>query len=97
MHPRDVLRPTPIRDLKRTITDLEFDSEPVGKRTRLSPDQLPSPPCSTQDGHPEQSSPFCNSSDWRERIKSSLLRPLDSQYPPTTKQFTANPQQTFQL
>ena len=92
MHPRDVLHPTPIRDLKRIITDLEFDSEPASKRTRLSPDQLPSPPYSTQDGHPEQSSPFCNSSDWRERLKSSLLRPFDNHYPPTTKQLTANPQ-----
>ena len=92
MHPRDVLHPTPIRDLKRTITDLEYDSEPVSKRTRLSPDPLPTPPYSTQDGHPEQSSPLCNPSDWRQRLKSSLLRPLDYHYPPTTEQLTANPQ-----
>lgn len=92
MHTRDVLHPTPIRDLKRTITDLEIDSEPVSKRTRLSSDRLPTPPYSTQDEHPEQSSPLCNSSDWRERLKSSLLRPLDNNYPPTTKQLTTSPQ-----
>jgi len=92
MHPHNVLHPTPMRDLKRTLTDLEFDSEPASKRTRLSLDQLPTPPYSTQDKHPEQSSFLCDSLDWRERLKSSLLRPLDSHYPPTTKQVTANPQ-----
>ena len=92
MHPHDVLHPTPVRDLKRTVTDLEFGSEPASKRTRLSPDQLPTPPYSTQDGHPEQSSRLCDSSDWRERLKSSLLRRLDNHYSPTTKQLTANPQ-----
>lgn len=92
MHPHDVLHPTPVRDLKRTVTDLEFGSEPASKRTRLSPDQLPTPPYSTQDGYPEQSSRLCDSSDWRERLKSSLLRRLDNHYPPSTKQLTANPQ-----
>ena len=91
MHPHDVLHPTPVRDLKRTVTDLEFGSEPASKRTRLSPDQLPTPPYSTQDGHPEQSSRLYDSSDWRERLKSSLLRRLDNHYSPTTKQLTANP------
>ena len=91
MHPHDVLHPTPVRDLKRALTDLEFDSEPASKRTWLSPNQLPTPPYSTQDEHPEQPSPLCDSSDWRERLKSSLLRPLDNHYPPTTKQLTANP------
>ena len=92
MDPHDVLHPTPIRDLKRTIADLEFDSEPASKRTRLSPDPLPTPPDSTQDGHPEQSSPLCNPSDWRGRLKSSLLRPPDYHYQLTTEQLTANPQ-----
>ncbi len=87
----DVLHPTPVRDLKRTLTDLEFVSEPASKRTRLSPDQLPTPPYSSQDGHPEQSSALCDSPDWREWLKSSLLRPLDH-CPPTTKQLTADPQ-----
>ena len=44
MHPHNVLHPTPIRVPKRTIADLEFDPEPVSKRIRLSPDQLPTPP-----------------------------------------------------
>jgi len=90
MHPQDVLHPTPVRDLKHTLTNLEFDSEPASKRTRLS-DQLPTPPYSSQDGHPEQSSTLSDSSDWRERLKSSLLRPLEH-CPPTTKQLTANRQ-----
>ena len=92
MHPHDVLHPTPVRDLKRNVTDLESNSEPVSKHTRLSLDQLPTPPYSTQDGHPEPSSSLCNSPDWRERLKLSLLRPLENDYPPTTKQLTANPQ-----
>lgn len=92
MHPYGVLHPTPVKILKRAFTDFEFDSEPASKRTRLSPDQLPTPPYSTQAEHPEQSSSFCDSSDWRERLKSSLLRPpLDNHYPPTIKQLTANP------
>ena len=92
MHPHDVLHPTPLRDLKRTITDLESDSEPASKRTRPPPDQLPTPPYSIQDGHPEQFSHLCDTSDWRERLRLSLLRPLDNRYPPTTKQVTVNPQ-----
>jgi len=91
MHPHDVLHPTPVRDLKRTLTDLEFVSELTSKRTRLSPDQLPTPPYSSQDGHLEQSSTLSDSSDWRERLKSSLLRPLDH-CPPTIKQLTTNSQ-----
>ncbi|KAL9626382.1 MAG: hypothetical protein Q9164_007887, partial [Protoblastenia rupestris] len=87
----NVFHPTPVRDLKRTLTHLAFDSEPASKRIRLSLDQLPSPPHSTRDGHPELSSRLCDSSDWRERLKSSLLRPLDNRSPPTTKQLTANP------
>jgi len=92
MHPHNVLHPTPMRDLKRTLTDLESDSEPASKRTRLSLGQLPTPPYSTKDDHPEQFSFLCDSLHWRERLKSSLLRPLNSHYPPTTKQSTANPQ-----
>ena len=92
MHPHDVLYPTPVRDLKRTVTDLELGSELASKRTRLSPDQLPTPPYSIQNGHTEQSSRLCDSSDWRERLKSSLLRPFDNHYSPTNKQLTANPQ-----
>ncbi len=88
MHPHDVLHST---HLKRTLTDFEFVSEPVSKRTRLSPDQLPTPPYSSQDGHPEQSSTLSDSSDWRERLKSSLLRSLDH-CSSTTKQLTANSQ-----
>ena len=91
MHPHDVHYPTPVRDLKRTLTDLEFVSEPANKRTRLSPNQLLTPPYWSQDEHPEQSSALSDSSDWRERLKSSLLRPLDH-CQPTIKQLTANPQ-----
>ena len=47
MHPYDVLYPTPVSDLKHTTNDLEFSSEPVSKRTRLSLDQLPTPHYST--------------------------------------------------
>ena len=90
MHPHDVLHPTSVRDLKRCLTDLECDSEPASKRTRLSPEHLPTPP-STRDSYPEQFNPLCDSSDWRERLKSSLLRPLDNHHPHTTKQLTANP------
>ena len=92
MHPYDILHPTPVRHLKRIVSDLEFGSEPASKRTRLSPDQLPTPPYRAQDEHPEQSSRPCDSSDWRERLKSSLLRRRDNHYLPTTNQFTANPQ-----
>ena len=92
MHPHDVLHPTPVRVLKRTVTDLEFGSEPASKRTRLSPDQLPTPPYTTQQGHPKRSSRPSDSSGWRERLKSSLLRRLDDHYPSTNKQLTASPQ-----
>ncbi len=91
MHPHNVLHPTPMRHLKRTLIDFEFDSEPTSKRIRLSPDQLPTPPNSTQDEHPPQPNSLCDSSDWREWLKSSLLRPLDTHCLPTTKQLTANP------
>ena len=92
MHPYDVLHPTPVRHLKRTVSDLEFGSEPASKRARLSPDQLPTPPYPTHDEHPEQSGRPCDSSGWRGRLKSSLLRRRDNHYPSTTKQLTANPQ-----
>ena len=92
MRSHDVLCPTPVRDLKRTLTDLESDSEPARKRTRLLSDPLPTPPYSIQDQQSKQSSPLCDSLDWRKRLKSSLLRPLEHQYPPATKQLTANPQ-----
>ena len=91
MHPHDVLHPTPVWDLKRTLVDLESSSEPASKRTRLSPDQLLTPPYSSRDRHPEQSSTLNDFSDWRERLKSSLLRPLDH-CPPTIRQLTADPQ-----
>lgn len=91
MHHHEVLHPTPVRNLKRTLIDLEVDLEPASKRTRLSLDQLPTPPHSTQDRYPEQLNSLCDSSDWRERLKSSLLKPLDNHYPHTTKQLTANP------
>lgn len=87
-----VLCPTPVRDFKRTLAELDFDSEPASKRTRLSPNPLPTPPYSTQNEHPKQSSPFCDPPDWRQRLKSSLLRPLDNQYRPRTKQLRANSQ-----
>ncbi|KAI4156832.1 MAG: hypothetical protein L6R39_000998 [Caloplaca ligustica] len=92
-----VLCPTPIRSLKRTLTDLEVDYEPVSKRTRFSPGLFPTPPYSTQDEHLKESSPRCEISDWRDRLKSSLLRPLDVQDPSTTKQLAANPQLTAWL
>lgn len=93
MQPRHVLHPTPVRDLKRTITNLEFDSEHASKRIRLLPDQLPTPPHSTQGGHPGQSSRLCGSSDWRERLRRSLLSPLiNNQCPPAAQQLAANPQ-----
>jgi len=91
MHPHDVLHSTLVRNLKRTLIDLEFVSKPASKRTRLSPDQLPTPPYSSQDGHLEQSSTLSDSSDWRERLKSSLLRPLDH-CSSTIKQLTTNSQ-----
>lgn len=91
MHHHEVLHPTPVRNLKRTLIDLEVDLEPASKRTRLSLDQLPTPPHSIQDRYPEQLNSLCDSSDWRERLKSSLLKPLDNHYPHTTKQLTANP------
>jgi len=91
MHPHDVLHSTFVRDLKHTLIDFEFVFELASKRTRLSPNQLSTSPYSSQDGHPEQSSTLNDSSDWRERLKSSLLRPLDH-CSPTTKQLTTNPQ-----
>ncbi|MCJ1403355.1 hypothetical protein MMC11_006578 [Xylographa trunciseda] len=92
MSSHDVLCPAPVRDLKRTLADLDSDSKPAGKRTRLSPYSLPTPPYSTQNEHPKQSSPLCDPPDWRQRLKSSLLRPLDNQYRPPTKQPPANSQ-----
>lgn len=83
MHSYDILHPTPVRHLKRRVTELEFDSEPVSKRTRLSPDQVPTPH-STQDGR------LYDSLNWRERLKSSLLGALDQYNPPTFKSPTAN-------
>lgn len=93
----DVLCPTPVRALKRTLADLDSDSEPVSKRTRLSPDPLPTPPYSTQNEHPQQSSPLCAIPDWRQRLKSSLLRPLNNQYRPPIKQLPADSQLTAWL
>ena len=91
MHPHHVLHPTPRRDLKRTVANLEFDSEPASKRIRLSPDQLPTPPYSIQERHPEQSDPLRNPPNWRQWLKSSLLRSVRNHYPPTTNQFAPNP------
>lgn len=91
MHHHEVLHPTPVRNLKRTLIDLEVDLEPASKRTQLSLDQLPNPPHSTQDRYPEQLNSLWDSSDWREWLKSLLLKPLDNHYPHTTKQLTANP------
>ena len=84
MHPYDVLHPTPVRDLKRTLEELEFGSQPSSKRIRLSADLLPTPPSSTHDKHSEQSK--------NQRLKSSFLKLLDNHYPPSTKQLKANPQ-----
>ena len=84
--------PTPVRHLKRTLADLDSDSEPPSKRTHLSQNSLPTPPNSTQDEHPKQSSPLCDSPNWRKRLKSSLLRPLDNQYRPAAKQLAASSQ-----
>ena len=92
MRSHHVHSPTPVRHLKRTLHDLDPDSKPASKRTRLSQDSLPTPPYSTQDEHPKQSSPLCDSPDWRKRLKSSLLRPLDNHYRPTTKQLPASSQ-----
>lgn len=91
---RQVLQPTPVRHLKRTLAHLESSAEPTRKRTRLSPEQLPTPPSTnpTQLDHPAQSSPLQDSSDWRKRLKSSLLRPLDNPGPHTVQQFAASSQ-----
>ena len=88
MNSHDVLQPTPVRDLKRTLADL--DSEPARKRTRLSPTLFPTPPYSTQDEHPEQFISFCGSLDWRQKLRSSLIKPLSNQYRPTIKQLRAS-------
>ncbi|MCJ1251831.1 hypothetical protein MMC30_009069 [Trapelia coarctata] len=92
MSSHHVLCPTPMRDLKRTLAELNFDSEPASKRIRFSPNPLPTPPYSTQTEHPKQSSPLCDPPDWRQRLKSSFLRPLNNQYRPSTKQPRANSQ-----
>lgn len=92
MSSHDIHCPTAVKDLKRTLADIDSDSESAAKRTRLSPNPLPTPPSSTQNEHPEQSSPLGDPSDWRQRLKSSLLRPLDNQYRPPTKQPTATSQ-----
>ncbi|MCJ1395232.1 hypothetical protein MMC18_008115 [Xylographa bjoerkii] len=92
MGSHDVLCPTPVRDLKRTLADLDSDFEPASKRTRLPPNPLPTPPYSTKNEHSEQSKPLSDPPDWRHRLKSSLLRPLDTQYRPPIKQLPANSQ-----
>jgi len=91
IHFYDVLYPTPVRNLKRTLIDFEFVFESANKRIRLSPNQLPTSFYSSQDEHSEQSSILSDSSDWRERLKLSLLRSLDY-CPSTIKQLTTNPQ-----
>ncbi|KAL9013569.1 MAG: hypothetical protein Q9173_001747 [Seirophora scorigena] len=80
--------------MKRTLAHLESSAEPTRKRTRLSPEQLPTPPStySTQHDYPVQSSPLHDSSDWRKRLKASLLRPLDHPGPPTVQQIAASSQ-----
>lgn len=76
--------------LKRTLAHLDSDFEPARKRTRRSLNPLPTPPFSTKDEHPDRSSPVDCPSDWRQRLKSSLLRPLDNHCWPTAKQLTAH-------
>lgn len=86
-----IFPPKPVGELKRTLTDSECDSGPASKRTRLSPDQLPTPPNSIKGDHLSQFNFLRDCPDWRQRLKSSLLKPLDTQHPPTTKPHTTNP------
>lgn len=90
MHSHNVLHPTPVRNLKRTLTHLEICSKSSSKRIRLSSDHLPTPPSSTPDGHSDQSNTLFEALNWRERLKSSLLRPLEN--PPSAKQLKINPE-----
>ena len=85
-----VLQPTPVRHLKRTLANHESSAEPTRKRLacRQSHCQLLLPPIRPNKSI-MQSSPLGDSSDWRKRLKSSLLRP---QGPPTIQQFVANSQ-----
>lgn len=92
MHSHNVLHLTLMRDLKCTLTDLEFNSELASKCTWLLLDQLSTSSYLTQDEHSEQFSFLCNSLNWQEWLKSSLLRPLDSHYLFTIKQVTVNSQ-----
>ena len=91
MYSHDVLHPTPVRNLKRTLTDIEFVSELANKRIRLSSNQLSTSFYSSLNEHLEQFSIFSDSSNWRERLKSSLLRFLDH-CSSAIKQFTIDSQ-----
>lgn len=91
MHPFDVLHPTPVRYLKRTLSELEFGSKPSSKRIRLSPDHLPTPPSSTHEKHHKKSNIPYKFLNQKKPLKSSLFRPLVSHYLPSTNQPKANP------
>lgn len=55
MHSYNVFYSTLVRNLKRTLIDLEYDFELASKRTRLLLDQLPTSFYSTQDEHSKRS------------------------------------------
>jgi len=63
MHSYDVLHSTLVRNLKRTLIDLEFVSKLASKRIRLSLDQLSTSFYSSQDEHSKQSSALSDSSN----------------------------------
>ncbi len=89
MYHHDVLHSTFVRDLKRTLIDLELFAI---KRTRSSSDQLSTSSYSTQNEHSEKFNSLCDSSNWRKRLKSSLLKSLDKHYSSIIKQLTINSQ-----
>lgn len=53
MHPYDVLHSTLVRDLKRTLINLEYVFELASKRIRLSTNQLSTSLYSSQDEYPK--------------------------------------------
>ena len=88
MLPHDILQPTPVRNLKRTLTNVEFNLESASKRILLSLDQLSTPSNSAQDRYSEQLNPLWSSSNWREELESSFLRSFGNHRPHINKQLT---------